>query len=156
MSEGGCVTGTVPGASATLLCTGLDPMCAARRRLSTTEHGHAVPTRGYQSDPWSRERPRRSAPRSPPLGTHSGGGLTGVTPYQEAWHARHKPAIPAALRQRRQGQPPEIVAMADVAQNRLHRRYWRLVQRGKPTTVAATAVARELAGFVWAALRAVA
>jgi hypothetical protein len=30
------------------------------------------------------------------------------------------------------------------------------VQRGKPPTVAATAVARELTGFVWAALRAVA
>lgn len=75
---------------------------------------------------------------------------------ESAWHARHKPAIPVALRQRREGQPPEIIAMADVAQQRLHRRYWRLVQRGKPTTVAATAVARELAGFVWAALRAVA
>ncbi len=72
---------------------------------------------------------------------------------ESAWHARHKPAIPLALRKRRQGQPPEIIAMADVAQQRLHRRYWRLVQRGKPTTVAATAVARELAGFVWAALR---
>ncbi len=72
---------------------------------------------------------------------------------EAAWHARHKPAIPLALRQRREGQPPEIIAMADEAQKRLHRRYWRLVQRGKPTTVAATAVARELAGFVWAALR---
>ena len=57
------------------------------------------------------------------------------------------------MRRRREGQPPEIVALADVAQQRLHRRYWRLVQRGKPTTVAATAVARELTGFVWAALR---
>lgn len=73
---------------------------------------------------------------------------------EAAWHARHKPALPVALRQRRQGQPPEIIALADVAQQRLHRRYWRLVQRGKPTTVAATAVARELTGFVWAALRA--
>ena len=73
---------------------------------------------------------------------------------EAAWHARHKPTIPVALRQRREGQPPEIVAMADIAQKRLHRRYWRLVQRGKPTTVAVTAVARELTGFIWAALRA--
>ena len=65
-------------------------------------------------------------------------------------------AMPAALRKRREGQPPEIIAMADVAQKRLHRRYGHLVRRGKPTTVAATAVARELAGFVWAALRAAA
>lgn len=74
---------------------------------------------------------------------------------ESAWHARHKPAIPAALRKRREGQPPEVIAMADVAMQRLHRRYWRLVERGKPTTVAATAVARELTGFVWAALHAV-
>jgi transposase len=75
---------------------------------------------------------------------------------EASWHARHKPAIPVALRKRREGQPPEIVAMADVAQSRLYRRYWHLVQRGKPTTVAVTAVARELTGFVWAALRAAA
>ena len=75
---------------------------------------------------------------------------------EAAWQARHKPAVPIALRRRREGQPGEIIAMADAAQQRLHRRYWRLVQRGKPTTVAATAVARELAGFVWAALKAAA
>jgi transposase len=72
---------------------------------------------------------------------------------EATWHARHKAVIPVALRLRRQGQPAEIVAMADVASTRLHRRYWRLVQRGKPPTVAVTAVARELTGFVWAALR---
>jgi transposase len=88
--------------------------------------------------------------------TKTGNGHVRKLLIEAAWHARHKPAIPAALRKRREGQPPEVIAMADVAQLRLHRRYWRLVQRGKPTTVAATAVARELAGFVWAALREVA
>lgn len=58
-------------------------MRAARRRPSTTEHGHAVSTRGYQSDPWSEERPRCSAPRSPPARTYHR-ALTEVTPYQEA------------------------------------------------------------------------
>ncbi len=87
--------------------------------------------------------------------TKAGNGHARKLLIEAAWHARHKPAIPVALRRRREGQPPEIIAMADVAQLRLHRRYWRLVQRGKPTTVAATAVARELAGFVWAALRTV-
>ena len=85
--------------------------------------------------------------------TKAGNGHARKLLIEAAWHARHTPAIPLALRKRREGQPPEIVAMADVAQQRLHRRYWRLVQRGKPTTVAATAVARELTGFVWAALR---
>ena len=85
--------------------------------------------------------------------TKAGNGHARKLLIEAAWHARHTPAIPLPLRKRREGQPPEIVAMADVAQQRLHRRYWRLVQRGKPTTVAATAVARELTGFVWAALR---
>ena len=85
--------------------------------------------------------------------TKAGNGHARKLLIEAAWHARHKPAIPVRLRQRREGQAPEVVAMADVAMQRLHRRYWRLVQRGKPTTVAATAVARELTGFVWAALR---
>jgi hypothetical protein len=72
--------------------------------------------------------------------TKAGNGHARKLLIEAAWHARHEPAIPVALRQRRQGQPPEIVALGDVAQQRLHRRYWRLVQRRKPTTVAATAV----------------
>jgi hypothetical protein len=36
---------------------------------------------------------------------------------------------------------------------KLHARYWRLVERRKPTTVAATAVARELTGFCSALMR---
>jgi transposase len=99
------------------------------------------------SEASSGERQRRGAI------TKAGNGHARKLLLEAAWHARHKPAIPAALRQRRHGQPPDVIAMADVAQQRLHRRYWRLVQRGKPTTVAATAVARELTGFVWAALR---
>lgn len=102
------------------------------------------------SEASSGERQRRGAI------TKAGNGHARKLLIESAWHARHKLSIPLALRKRREGQPPEVIAMADVAQQRLHRRYWRLVQRGKPTTVAATAVARELAGFVWAALRAVA
>ncbi len=86
--------------------------------------------------------------------TKAGNGHARKLLIEAAWHARHKPAVPAALKKRRAGQPAEVIAMADQAQQRLHRRYWRLVQRGKPTTVAATAVARELAGFVWCALKA--
>lgn len=102
------------------------------------------------SEASSGERQRRGAI------TKAGNGHARKLLIEAAWHARHKPSLPRALRERRAGQPPEIVAMADEAQKRLHRRYWRLVQRGKPPTVAATAVARELTGFVWAALRAAA
>lgn len=69
-----------------------------------------------------------------------------------AHHYRHRPGIGRALRKRREGQPGEIVRIADKAQQRLHRRYHRLVARGVPTNKAVVAVARELAGFIWAAM----
>ena len=58
-------------------------MRAVRRRPSTTEHGHAVSTRGYQSDPWSVERPPHSAPRSLAAQVY-GRALTEVPPYQKS------------------------------------------------------------------------
>ena len=70
-----------------------------------------------------------------------------------AWHYRHRPGVGAALRNRRQGQPAPIVALADRAQQRLHRRFMHLLlRRSKPPQKAVVAVARELVGFLWAAL----
>ncbi|MDD5560445.1 hypothetical protein [Candidatus Methylomirabilis sp.] len=54
------------------------------------------------------------------------------------------------LAARRQGSPSEVVQIARKAQARLHRTFWRLIRRTKPAQVAVVAVARELAGFVWA------
>lgn len=72
---------------------------------------------------------------------------------EAAWQYRHRPSLSQALRKRREGQPPWVLAIADKAQSRLHHRYWHLVLRGnKPTNKATTAVARELAGFIWAVL----
>jgi transposase len=71
---------------------------------------------------------------------------------EAAWHYRHRPHVGPIMRQRRAGQPSPIIALADRAQNRLCQRYRALVQRGKPTHKAVVAVARELVGFVWAAL----
>ena len=72
---------------------------------------------------------------------------------ETAWHYRLKPAVGIELRRRREGQPAAIIALADRAQDRLHRRWCRLVfGRGKPTPKATTAVARELVGFLWATL----
>ena len=71
---------------------------------------------------------------------------------EAAWHYRHRPFVGAALRRRQQGAPAAIVAQAWTAQQRLHRRYHRLAGRGKPHQQVITAVARELTGFVWAAL----
>ena len=71
---------------------------------------------------------------------------------EAAWHYRHRPFVGAALRRRQHGAPDAIVAQAWRAQERLYRRYHRLRARGKPHQQVITAVARELTGFVWAAL----
>jgi transposase len=71
---------------------------------------------------------------------------------EAAWHYRHRPFVGATLRLRQHGAPADVIAQAWTAQQRLHRRYHRLAARGKPSPHIITAVARELTGFVWAAL----
>jgi transposase len=71
---------------------------------------------------------------------------------EAAWHYRHHPFVGAALRARQRDAPAAVIAHAWSAQQRLHRRYARLAARGKPKQHIVTAVARELTGFVWAAL----
>ena len=61
-------------------------------------------------------------------------------------------AIAGALARRSQGQPHAVVNQAWRAQQRLHRRYRHLVGHGKRPPVAVAAVARELVGFIWAAM----
>jgi transposase len=72
---------------------------------------------------------------------------------EAAWHARRPHTLSQALAERRRGCPHEVVDIARRAQRRLHRKYWRLMQRGKKPQIAAVACARELAGFVWAISR---
>jgi len=69
---------------------------------------------------------------------------------EAAWHYRHRPFVGAAIRNRRNGQPDAILAIAHRADARLHDKFRRLTTRGKRSTETAVAVARELAGFVWA------
>ena len=71
---------------------------------------------------------------------------------EAAWHYRHHPFVGETLRARQRGAPPAVIAQAWTAQQRLHRRYGRFAARGKPKQHIVTAVARELTGFVWAAL----
>lgn len=71
---------------------------------------------------------------------------------EAAWHYRHRPFVGAALRARQRNAPADVTARAWAAQQRLYRRYARLAARGKPKQQIVTAVARELTGFVWAAL----
>jgi transposase len=73
---------------------------------------------------------------------------------EAAWNNRHRNGANLILNRRRQGQPPEVVAIALKAQHRLGKRFNRLTARGKHVNVAVTAVAREMCGFIWAALHA--
>ena len=71
---------------------------------------------------------------------------------EAAWHYRHRPSV-LSLKKRRAGQPSQVVALADKAMHRLNRRFVRLLARGKAKPKVAVAIARELTGFVWAAMR---
>ena len=71
---------------------------------------------------------------------------------ESAWHYRHPPSIGKVLRKRREGQPSTVISIADNASQRLHRRFTRLQARGKAGGKVVVAVARELVGFLWAAL----
>lgn len=69
---------------------------------------------------------------------------------EAAWHYRRRPVIGRTVGRRRKGQPQNIVAIAQKCDKRLNSRFNRLTNRGKNSTIAAVAVARELVGFIWA------
>lgn len=54
-----------------------------------------------------------------------------------------------ALKARQEGNPPQVIAYADRANERLRRKYYSMLFRGKRANVAKTALARELACFIW-------
>ena len=70
---------------------------------------------------------------------------------EAAWHYRRTPRLGTTLERRQEGQSAAVIAIAWKAQQRLHRTWRRLdTERGKRRTIVAVAVARQLAGFVWA------
>ncbi|GMA62167.1 IS110 family transposase [Alicyclobacillus fastidiosus] len=69
---------------------------------------------------------------------------------EAAWCYRYKPAIKGKIRKRQEGQSPKVQDIAWRAQDRLHRKYVKMILRGKHHNVAVTSVARELLGFIWA------
>lgn len=54
-----------------------------------------------------------------------------------------------ALRARQSGNPSSVIEYADHANERLRRRYYRFIRHGKKKNVATSAIARELACFIW-------
>lgn len=74
---------------------------------------------------------------------------------ESAWAYRFPPRVGRAKQARLTDAPREAAAIAWKAQARLYARYRTLVRKGKLKTVAIAAIARELAGFVWAINRVV-
>jgi transposase len=85
--------------------------------------------------------------------TRTGNALVRRLLVETAWHYQHRPGVGVALARRRKGQPGRVIAIADKAQQRLCRRFRKLAAEHKPAPKIAVAIARELAGFLWAALQ---
>jgi transposase len=69
---------------------------------------------------------------------------------EAAWAYQHRPAMSPPLNRRQQGLSEEVKEIAWKAQHRLCSRYRRLTAKGKVRQEIATAIGRELLGFVWA------
>jgi transposase len=69
---------------------------------------------------------------------------------ESAWTYRYRPNVGPALKARQKGLTEAVKTIAWNAQNRLCGRYRRLAARGKAAQQVATAIARELLGFIWA------
>jgi transposase len=72
---------------------------------------------------------------------------------EAAWTYRFPARVSRKLRLRQEEQPRAIREIAWKAQLRLCARYRKLARRGKPANVITAAIARELAGFIWAIAR---
>jgi len=69
---------------------------------------------------------------------------------EAAWHYRHKPSNSRAIQSRSEGLNQKVLDIAWKAQERLHRKYMKLLMSGKIKNKVCVAVARELTGFIWA------
>ena len=72
------------------------------------------------------------------------------TVVESGWHYARVAKTSPSIARRREGLSQEVVAIAEKAEQRLHRRFLRLIGRGKSRQQATVAIARELVGFVWA------
>jgi transposase len=72
---------------------------------------------------------------------------------EAAWAYRFRPGRSEAMRRRTRGVSDEVQRVAWHAQERLCGRFRALAARGKNYNATTTAIARELAGFVWAIAR---
>jgi transposase len=83
--------------------------------------------------------------------TKTGSTLARRLLIEAAWHYGPRPFVGPVLQARQAGQPEQVLAISNKAQQRLHQVYRQMKARGKPHKVICVAVARELACFLWAA-----
>jgi transposase len=82
--------------------------------------------------------------------TKTGNGHARRVLVEAAWAYRLRARITRTLWQRLTGLPQQVCDLSWKAQIRLCGRYRRLLARGKHKNTIVTAIARELAGFIWA------
>jgi transposase len=68
---------------------------------------------------------------------------------ESAWHYPRAVKESKRLSERRAGTSELVIGRADKAMRELHDRYYKLLHQRKPACVAITAVARQLAGYIW-------
>lgn len=85
--------------------------------------------------------------------TRAGNGWVRTALIESAWSYRYEPKVSAIIARRQTDIDPEVIEIAWKAQLRLHHKYRKMRVRGVQTNKVVTAVARELAGFIWAATR---
>ena len=86
--------------------------------------------------------------------THAGNTHLRTQLVESAWAYKARPAAGAVLKRRQEGLDPDVVARAWAAQLRLCGKFARLDARKTNRKTVVTAIARELAGFVWAEMTA--
>lgn len=82
--------------------------------------------------------------------TKAGNKIARVMLVEAAWSYKWPPKIGVLLMLKRENYSQTLKDIGWKAQVRLNQRFRRLESRGKRSTVAAAAVARELVGFIWA------
>jgi hypothetical protein len=72
---------------------------------------------------------------------------------ESTWTYRHTTRVGKAKLYRLEQTTPKVREIAWKAKSRLTARYQALIAKGKKTPIVCTAIARELAGFMWAVAR---
>jgi len=98
---------------------------------------------------------KRGGRTKPAPGNEQGAGNSAARRLliEAAWCYRFPARVSRELLLRQEEQPKAIREIAWKAQTRLCARYRKLARTGKPANVVTAAIARELAGFIWAIAR---